>query len=615
MKPRIRYSLGILTAGFIALLTANPVWAQSYSHARIVRLSFVEGDVTVQRPDVQAWAEAPANTPLEEGFKLFTGENSFAEIQLENGGAIRVGELSLLEFTVLELAPNGGKINHLELRQGYATFHPLPSSVEESLQVGTPYGTLIAQGGTQFRVDLEQGMQRVEVFKGAMQVQSNLGAMEIDKDSVLVMQPGAPDPTVVSQGITQDNWDKWVDDREARLEMPPTGPSPNTYDGDEAGTTYGWSDLLHYGTWSNVPGAGFGWTPNMVTDQWAPYSIGQWCWYPGWGYTWIGAEPWGWLPYHYGGWEFIPGMGWVWFPGSLRTWSPSQVTWFHGNNWVGWIPRSHRKGDSDGCGTNCGGGVVSASTFRRGGRLTSDRMLNVNPTTGERVREPGIIPTMAAKLTGPTVSSPAALGQGLRGNPAQAPAGGGIPTTARTSPGSRHVGAAPPNSTIVYDPQQDSYVNGHRVMKPQGPPTAPAGASATINPAVNPGLNQPVPVGSREQEGRPVEDQGFSQPNPALGANPIRPVPAGPRVSSAPGSNTSTYAAPPNHENPSPRQGPSVPNSNPLGGRPTGVGNPAGGSHVGGGPPTGGHPGPAPTGGGHAGAAPAGAAAAAGARH
>ena len=147
MKPRIRFSLGILAAGFIALLAINPVWAQSYSHARIVRLSFVEGDVTVQRPDVQAWAEAPVNTPLQEGFKLSTGENSFAEIQFENGGTIRLGELALLDFTELELAPNGGKINHVELRQGYATFHPLPSRLGESLQVGTPYGTLIAQGG------------------------------------------------------------------------------------------------------------------------------------------------------------------------------------------------------------------------------------------------------------------------------------------------------------------------------------------------------------------------------------------------------------------------------------------------------------------------------------
>src|SRR5579859_3118714 len=47
-----------------------------YSHARIVRLSFVEGTVTLQRPDMADWAAAPVNTPIEEGFKLSTADKS-----------------------------------------------------------------------------------------------------------------------------------------------------------------------------------------------------------------------------------------------------------------------------------------------------------------------------------------------------------------------------------------------------------------------------------------------------------------------------------------------------------------------------------------------------------
>jgi hypothetical protein len=575
MKPRIRFSLGILTAALTALLTINPAWAQSYSHARIVRLSFVEGDVTVQRPDVQAWAEAPVNTPLEEGFKLSTGENSFAEIQFEDGDAIRLGQLSLLDFTQVELAPNGGKINHLELRQGYATFHPLPSHLGESLQVATPYGTLVAQGGTQFRVDLDQGLERVEVFNGAVEVQGNLGAMTIEKDSVLLLQPGTSETSVVSQGITQDDWDQWVDDREARADMPATGPSPNNYTGDGSDSTYGWNDLLQYGSWSNVPGAGYGWTPTWTHAGWAPYSMGQWCWYPGWGYTWIGAELWGWLPYHYGGWDFIPGMGWVWFPGRPGTWSPAQVTWLQGPNWVGWIPRPHRKDAAIACGDNCGGGAVSISTFRRGGLLTSNRMLGFIPTNGENVKAPGIVPTTAAMLPGPAVSLPAAESQGFRGNPAYAPGGRGIPTTATASPGSRHANAAPPNSAIGYDAQQGSYVNGHRVTTPHEATASPAGASAVTTPASNPGLIQPVPVGSRAPSARPAENQVPLQPNPA----------------------GYSFA----------RQGPSGTNSNPSGCRTAGSGSQASGNHVGGGgAPAGGSSGFAPSGGGHAGAPSAG---------
>ena len=37
--------------------------------------------------------------------------------------------------------------------------------------------------------------------------------------------------------------------------------------------------------------------------------------YPGMGYSFASAYPWGWLPYHYGSWAFINGAGWAWLPG------------------------------------------------------------------------------------------------------------------------------------------------------------------------------------------------------------------------------------------------------------------------------------------------------------
>ena len=83
MNPRICSSLRTLSLVSIVLLTAIPGLAQSNSLARAVRLSFVEGEVTLQRPDVQGWAEAPVNTPLQEGFQLSTGENSLRRYSLK----------------------------------------------------------------------------------------------------------------------------------------------------------------------------------------------------------------------------------------------------------------------------------------------------------------------------------------------------------------------------------------------------------------------------------------------------------------------------------------------------------------------------------------------------
>lgn len=598
MRPQIRFLLGILTAGFIALCTVNPLWGQSTSHARVVRLSFVEGNVTVERPDVQTWAEAPVNTPLQEGFKLSTGENSYAEIQFENGGTIRLGQLGLLKLTELAFTPDGGKINHADLRQGYATFHPLTSHLGESLKVGTPYGTLTARGGTQFRVDLDQGMERVEVIDGEVEVQSNLGDTTIEKDSVLIMQPGAADPTVVSQGITKDDWDQWVEDRENQVTMGSGGPPPEDDSGDDSEATYGMADLSHYGSWSDVPGEGYGWSPTWMGAGWAPYANGQWCWYPVWGYTWIGAEPWGWLPYHYGGWIFIQGRGWVWFPGPRRKWSPGQVTWFHGPGWVGWVPRSPRK-DKDNatsCGEHCGGGVVSASTFRQGGRLTSNLMLGINPTAGETVKDPGITPSMAARLPGPAVSLPAAQSQSFHGKPARSPVGANGQATATSSPGSRSPHAAAHNSAIVYDPKQDSYINGYRVTTPQQSPASGTGSSAPTTPGwnpglVQPGLVQPVPVAGRAPSRQSPETQGSILPNPA-GNSFIRQAPAEPRNNLPVGQASGGHPAESHVSSGTPGGG--HPSSAPVGGAPAG-GHPSpapasGGGHAGGGgAPSGGH--------------------------
>src|SRR5437588_11185156 len=95
--------VALMAAPFAAWLSAVPAQdeeqqEQPYSHARVVRLSFTEGTVTTQRPDLPDWSTAPVNTPIQEGFKLSTAENSFAEVEFENALATaRIGRLSLLE--------------------------------------------------------------------------------------------------------------------------------------------------------------------------------------------------------------------------------------------------------------------------------------------------------------------------------------------------------------------------------------------------------------------------------------------------------------------------------------------------------------------------------------
>src|ERR1019366_8146121 len=194
MKPRWQFCFLTLTAGILVLLSTRFAFPQDPAHALVVRLSFVEGDVAVQRPDVQGWAEAPINTPLLEGFKLSTGENSFAEVQFQNGDTLRQGQGAIVAITQLQLTGAGSSVSRVELLEGYATIHTSRTDHGDVFELVTPHGLVTARGEAMFRVDLDQNLERVEVFKGIVDVSSNLGSWALDSNSVLVLQPGASEP-------------------------------------------------------------------------------------------------------------------------------------------------------------------------------------------------------------------------------------------------------------------------------------------------------------------------------------------------------------------------------------------------------------------------------------
>jgi len=481
-QPVARILLGLGVAVLLGIAAAS---GQTYSHARVVRLSFVEGNVTVQRPDIAEWTEAPMNTPIQEGFKLSTAEGSFAEVEFENGSTVRLGQLSLLEFTQLALASDGSKINRLTLHMGYATFRAIPEG-QDVYEVLTSYATLTPSGKALFRVDLDSSEERVEVFKGSVDVASSLGSWTLARNSVLDLRPDADQPALLSEGITQDDWDRWVEEREGQAEAASNALSPGAYSNSSSNTVYGWSDLAYYGNWSYLPGFGYGWMPNVYAG-WYPYSFGRWCWYPGFGYTWISADPWGWLPYHYGGWEFIPGIGWMWFPGSFGAWSPGLVAWYGGPGWIGWMPLSpfpNRGRPNNPCahGRSCGT-AVSTNVFQKGRPVSPGTILSVNLESGKRMERPDILPDRQAMLPGPVVAPPARFANpklimvGVRSAALNSQTTNTQPTTlapgaargsSRVLAGSavgfvgRH--AAPgPESGIVYDPAAGRYVNNSRL--------------------------------------------------------------------------------------------------------------------------------------------------------
>lgn len=424
---------------FSIAVVVSPLCAQEppeeYSHARIVRLSFVEGKVTLLRPASVDWATAAVNTPIEQGFELSTDKDSFAEVEFENGSTARVGELSLVKFDQLALTDSGEELNRLTLDQGYGTFEVRPEKVS-SFEVHSGDATFKPDRKAEFRVDVDRGRVRLEVFKGAVDASSSEGSTTLAKDGILEIASGTEQAFNMSSGIQRDDWDNWVADRDQQQTATAAAP-PVELPADAP--AYGWSDLNQYGTWSYFNGYGYGWVPDSW-GAWSPFSLGQWSWYPGFGYTWIGYEPWGWLPYHFGGWMYDAMFGWAWFPGEEWAFSPGIVDWYSGPGWIGWAPQAPgRRPGGPGLGggllpkppRGCPNGCVNAvnsTTFQKGGPIQPRQLMNVNLSEAVPVRAPSIHPSLLAQLPGSPAKMSSAQRSVIEGHPT-----GAVPAFDRTT--------------------------------------------------------------------------------------------------------------------------------------------------------------------------------------
>ena len=128
-----RALLFLLTAVLISGIVACPALADE-SHARIVRLSQVQGDVRFTQQfhkdsltdQKSGWEVAPLNLPIRQGFAISTGNDGRAEIEFENGAMAFLGANTVIEFYDLSLY-DGSVITRLVLRQGSGIFYVNPA--------------------------------------------------------------------------------------------------------------------------------------------------------------------------------------------------------------------------------------------------------------------------------------------------------------------------------------------------------------------------------------------------------------------------------------------------------------------------------------------------------
>ncbi|WP_420239449.1 DUF6600 domain-containing protein [Telmatobacter bradus] len=277
--------------------------------APAARLSQVMGAVQVLEDGQTVLDHAIANLPMTEGTEIRTGEDGQAEVQLEDGSIARIAPNSTLLLASLK-GPSGAD---LVLGRGLAYFEL--QNDQSCVHFGT--SQVIPQGFTVLRIRMDAPPGELAVFSGAAQLAyGDKYNLEVEAGESVVMNKTDLGHYFLAPTIDPDSWDGWNSDRDLALngQMDNQTQVANGYESSDAPSP-AWSDLDAYGSWFDLPGQGYVWSPIVAADpDWQPYGCGRWLWTPQWGYIWVSCESWGFLPYMCGNWNYYDSFGWGWSP-------------------------------------------------------------------------------------------------------------------------------------------------------------------------------------------------------------------------------------------------------------------------------------------------------------
>lgn len=402
-----------LCFGFVLLLSVSSALADT-SHVRIIRLSYVQGDVRIThkvsgdplQSSETTWEAATLNLPIHQGDAIAT-DNGRAEVEFESGNVAFLAENTVLEFYDLSLE-DGFFTTRLIVRQGSASFYVRPARGDYFSVTGGDF-SVEANTRAEFRLNNYDDGSDVQVMQGHVDVLSKGKTTGVGKGQALSMRVGDGTSVSVESASSQDGFDQWVSGRisSSQAALSSSQQYTGAYD-----YTSGFGDLYTFGGWYDVGGFGYCWRPYGVSIGWNPFQMGRWIFDPSLGgWVFIGGQPWGWLPYHYGGWVFQPRLGWVWAPrgglphsrsvfsdrGRTNTWRPVTATWVRSGSQVGLVPLHplDRNGKAP---INQREGVFPVSQRGVSDRIQvseSDKWKNFKNTSRE------VLPTAVARVSAP----------------------------------------------------------------------------------------------------------------------------------------------------------------------------------------------------------------------
>jgi hypothetical protein len=250
--PRHVKSALAFTTVFVLAAAAG---AFAESHVRIVRLSYLNGQVQTDRATGQGLERAILNTPIVEGTRIVTGDDGLAEVEFENESALRIAENSEIQFCTLSMNDTGAKVNEIEVVKG-VVYLDARSKGDDIYRIKNGDSTFLVQRDTQLRLSAGRDQTHLAVFKGNVELMAQPHAVNIKRKETLTVDATAAAGYKIASGAEALPTDAWNREREAYQQayagnLGNPGPSYG----------YGLQDLNYYGSYFMAPGYGYAWQP------------------------------------------------------------------------------------------------------------------------------------------------------------------------------------------------------------------------------------------------------------------------------------------------------------------------------------------------------------------
>ncbi len=323
-------SLLPVLAGVLAAQEAPPA-AAGDPPARVARVSYLSGTVSLQTAGDTVWSVASVNYPMTTGDRLYADRGGRAELQV-GGLTLRAAEAT--DLTITDLTDD---LVQIGMAQGTLRLSVYQMAAGDSIEIDTPRGALTLLAAGEYRVDApaDDSTMVVSVRTGTLQWTAGGVAQTVQGGQAIVLSGINPIEVASTALPPADAFDQWSADRDRVLA---SSPSAQYVSRDIPG----YSDLDAAGSWDTDAEYGPIWYPSGVEVDWAPYRHGHWSWIDPWGWTWVEREPWGYAPFHYGRWVYQRSR-WGWCPGAYRGrpyYSPALVVFADGSGFgaQAWFP-------------------------------------------------------------------------------------------------------------------------------------------------------------------------------------------------------------------------------------------------------------------------------------